>query len=202
MLLTPFELRDVGERSAGLPTGTLTWAGPFDPATDEPWQVWQSGGMTEREYWQLRCEEFSVLTGAEPTMPAFLAHLYSAPPDRMIRQGAVSLIADAKRAGIPVGLLTNDLRSFHDKEWLEQMTILQEFEFIVEGKTDGVLKPDPAAYELILSRMGVTAGESVFIDDQPGNLTGAEAVGMRTVHLDPVHPDRGFASARGLLGLN
>jgi putative hydrolase of the HAD superfamily len=50
-------------------------------------------------------------------------------------------------------------------------------------------------------RMGVTPEECVFIDDQPGNLAGAEAVGMRSVHLDPVDPGSGFARARDMLGL-
>jgi putative hydrolase of the HAD superfamily len=50
-------------------------------------------------------------------------------------------------------------------------------------------------------RMGVEPSECVFIDDQPVNLAGAEAVGMQCVHLDPVDPAPGFARARLLLGL-
>jgi FMN phosphatase YigB (HAD superfamily) len=49
--------------------------------------------------------------------------------------------------------------------------------------------------------MGVAPEECVFIDDQPGNIVGAEAVGMRTVHLDPVDPDPGYEQARHMLGL-
>jgi len=41
----------------------------------------------------------------------------------------------------------------------------------------------------------------VFIDDQPVNLRGAEAVGLTPVHLDPVQPADGFRQARELLGL-
>jgi FMN phosphatase YigB (HAD superfamily) len=50
-------------------------------------------------------------------------------------------------------------------------------------------------------RMGAEPADCVFIDDQPGNLAGAEAVGMRTVHLDPVNPGPGFTEARQMLGL-
>jgi putative hydrolase of the HAD superfamily len=51
-------------------------------------------------------------------------------------------------------------------------------------------------------RMGVDPSECVFVDDQPGNLAGAQAVGMQCVHLDPVDPAPGFALARALLGLD
>ena len=201
VLLTPFELRAVGERSLGLPPGTFDWAGPFDPESDADWRTFQAGGMSERDYWARRCQEFHVLSGEPAEMPYFMAHLYSGSEDELVRPGARQLIADAKAAGIPVGVLTNDLTAFHDQEWLDRMSILAEFDFMVDGRTDGVLKPDPRAYELMAQRMGVDASECVFVDDQPGNLAGAEAVGMRSVHLDPLDPDSGFAAARAMLGL-
>ena len=201
VLLTPFELRAVGERSLGLPLGTLAWAGPFDPESDADWRTFQAGGMSEREYWARRCQEFHVLSGEPAEMPYFMAHLYSGSEEELVRPAARQLIADAKAAAIPVGVLTNDLTAFHDQEWLDRMTILREFDFMVDGRSDGVLKPDPRAYELMAQRMGVDPSECVFVDDQPGNLAGAEAVGMRSVHLDPVDPGPGFAKARAMLGL-
>jgi len=201
VLLTPFELRSVGERSMGLPAGTLAWTGPFDPSADEDWRTFQSGGMTEREYWDRRAEEFHDLTGEPAAMPPFMAHLYSGSEDELVRPQARALIADAKAAGIPVGVLTNDLTAFHDRAWLDRMTVLREFDHMVDGRTDGVMKPDPAAYLLMADRMGVQPSDCVFIDDQPGNLAGAQAVGMQPVHLDPVDPEPGYARARQLLGL-
>lgn len=185
----------------GLAPGSLTWTGPFDPDSDEDWRTFQAGGMKETEYWRRRCEEFAELTGEPATMPNFMAHLYAGTVDELTRPAARQLIADAKAAGIPLGLLTNDLRSFHDQEWVDNMTVLAEFDYTVEGRTDGVMKPDPRAYELMVERMGVPAQECVFIDDQRVNLEGARAVGMQTVYLDPVDPESGFAQARALLGL-
>ena len=202
VLLTPFELRSVGERSLGLPAGTLAWAGPFDPDSVIDWRVFQSRGMNEREYWARRCEEFAELSGEPAEMPYFMAHLYSGSEDELVRPAARQLILDAKAAGIPVGILTNDLTAFHDQEWLDRMTILREFDYMVDGRTDGVHKPDPRAYRLMAERMGVDPSECVFVDDQPGNLAGAQAVGMQCVHLDPVDPAPGFALARALLGLD
>lgn len=40
-------------------------------------------------------------------------------------------------------------------------------------------KPDPAFYRSCLESLGVTAAESLFIDDREVNIRGAEAVGIR-----------------------
>ncbi|MCR5790547.1 MAG: HAD family phosphatase [Lachnospiraceae bacterium] len=44
-----------------------------------------------------------------------------------------------------------------------------------------MVKPDTAIYRECLSRFGLTAEESIFIDDTPDNVKGAESVGMRGV---------------------
>ncbi len=201
VLLTPFEVRRVGERQLGLEPGTLSWTGPFDPESDEDWREFQAGRINEREYWANRVEEFAALTGQPASMKVMCGYLYSGSEDELVRPAARALIRDAKAAGIPVGVLTNDLTAFHDEQWLARMTIIGEFESMVDGRTEGVMKPDPAAYRLMLDRMGVPAEGTVFIDDQPVNLRGAEAVGMVPVHLDPVDPEPGFRLARTLLGL-
>jgi len=201
VLLTPFELRSVGERALGLAPGTFAWTGPFEPAADPDWQVFQSGGMNEREYWARRVEEFAALTGQPPTMPDLCRYLYSGDEDELVRPGARRLMRDAKAAGIPVGALTNDLTSFHDEQWLARMGVIREFDVLVDGRTEGVYKPDPAAYRIILERMDVQPEQTIFIDDQPVNLRGAEDVGLIPVHLDPTDPGPGFRLARSLLGL-
>lgn len=201
VLLTPFELRHVGERDLGLAAGTFAWTGPFDPDADTDWQVFQAGGMTEREYWARRAEEFAGLTGEPATMPALCAHLYSGAEEELVRPEARALLRDAKAAGIPVGALTNDLTAFHDADWIARMGILTEFDVLVDGKTEGVMKPDPRSYQLVLDRLGVPAEGTVFVDDQPVNLRGAEVVGLTPVHLDPTDPAPGFRLARTLLGL-
>ena len=81
------------------------------------------------------------------------------------------------------------------------MGILREFDVLVDGRTEGVMKPDPRAYTLVLERLGVPAEGTVFVDDQPVNLRGAEVVGLTPVHLDPTDPSGGFRLARSLLGL-
>jgi len=201
VLLTPFELRHVGERDLGLEAGTFAWTGPFDPDADSDWRAFQSGDMNEREYWARRAVEFGELTGEAATMPALCSHLYSGTEEELVRPGARRLLDDAKAAGIPVGVLTNDLTSFHDEEWLARMGIIREFDVLVDGRTEGVYKPDPRSYAIIVDRMRVDPATTIFIDDQPVNLEGAEVAGLTPVPLDPTDPAPGFRLARSLLGL-
>lgn len=201
VLLTPFEVRVVGERNLGLAPGSLTWSGPFDPDADHDWQAFQAGDMNEREYWAIQAQRFAELTGLEPDMPTMMAPLYAGEEHELVRPEARRLIEDAKAARIRVGIHTNDLTSFHDAEWLERMTVLKEFDVMVDGRTDGVYKPEAASYELMIERMGMDPGDIVFIDDQLVNIRGAEAAGMVCVHLDVTNPHPAYERARALLGL-
>ncbi len=98
-------------------------------------------------------------------------------------------------------MLTNDLTLFHDSEWIAGVTIISEFDAMVDGRQDGVFKPDPVAYRLMCERMGVPIEGTVFVDDQPVNLRGAQSFGMIPIHLDPCSPAEGFQHARAALGL-
>jgi len=44
-----------------------------------------------------------------------------------------------------------------------------------------VIKPDPRLYRILLDRYGLKAEECVFIDDNPANVAGAEAVGIKGI---------------------
>jgi hypothetical protein len=79
--------------------------------------------------------------------------------------------------------------------------VLDEFDVIVDGRRDGVMKPDPAAFRLVCERLGVPTEGTVFVDDLHSNLDGAVAVGMVPVFLDVTHPELAFAETRRLLGL-
>jgi len=186
----------------GLPAGTFTWTGPFDREADPDWQAVQDGTLKERAYWDVRAKVFSDLTGEPATMPQFFSHLFDGTPDEVTRASARQLMAEVKSAGIPLGLLTNDMHTFHDAAWIESMApVLEQFDVIVDGKRDGVLKPDPAAFRLVCDRMGVPTEGTVFIDDLKSNLEGAVAVGMVPVFVDVTKPDEAFALARTYLGL-
>ncbi len=56
---------------------------------------------------------------------------------------------------------------------------------IVYSHEVGLAKPDPAAYELVTRRLGIEAGEVLFLDDVEANVVAARALGWHAVlHRD------------------
>jgi epoxide hydrolase-like predicted phosphatase len=84
----------------------------------------------------------------------------------------------ARASGIRTGLLSNSWgveRYPHDQ-------LPELFDAVVISGQEGVRKPDEAIYQIAIDRLALPAEEIVFVDDLPGNLKPARALGMITVH--------------------
>jgi putative hydrolase of the HAD superfamily len=68
-------------------------------------------------------------------------------------------------------------------KWLADWDILHLFDVIVCSGEEGIVKPDPAIYELTLARLGVEPGEAIFVDDSPGHVEAARALGLHGIHF-------------------
>lgn len=90
-------------------------------------------------------------------------------------------LSDLKASGYNIYLLTN---------YPEEMFALHcktQFDFL--GYTDGMVvsshvkltKPDSRIYECLLSKYGIEASESVFLDDRADNTAAAAALGFKTI---------------------
>ena len=60
---------------------------------------------------------------------------------------------------------------------------LRLLEGMVVSGYEGIVKPDPAIYELLLRRYGLDARDCIFIDDNQDNVAGAAAVGIRGIRF-------------------
>jgi epoxide hydrolase-like predicted phosphatase len=102
-------------------------------------------------------------------------------PDEAMLAGVLA----ARRAGVRTAMLSNSWgEERYDRARLEALFDA----WVISGEV-GLRKPDPAIYELAAERLGLPPSECVFVDDLPGNLKPARALGMATV----VH--RGDAAA-------
>ena len=183
VLLTPFELIGKAEETLG----SMSWRGPFDTTTDPEYVRWQAGEITEREYWSARGAPFGL------DLRGLMSHFYEPPGDYLVRPEMVDLVVRHRDAGRVVGVLTNDMHAFHGPEWMDGISVIGEFDFIVDGSITGFLKPDPRAFQLALDAFGgPDPADVVFVDDQRINLRGAEAVGISTVFFDPTDTSGSF----------
>ncbi len=197
---TLFETHDLSERALGLAPGTLTWRGPFDPATDAPFAAMQAGEMTEREYWALRMTETAALVGETWTaFPQFLARVRGDDPEAVIRPEALAAMAKVKDAGWKLAILSNELDLFYGADFRTKLPFLAEFDLIVDATYTGVLKPDIRAFQFVTDGLGLPAAACVFVDDQKKNLQGAAEVGMPFVHFDVTRPGESYAQALEML---
>jgi putative hydrolase of the HAD superfamily len=199
---TLFETHATTERALGLPAGTLTWRGPFDPASDPLWREMQADRLSERDYWLQRTREVGALVGEEwDRMETFVQRARGADPVAVIRPEAVAAIEATKAAGIRLAVLSNELDLFYGAGFRERLPLLRDFDVIVDATHTGILKPDPRAYAAVTTALGVAAADCVFVDDQARNVAGAERAGMQTVHFDVTSPAASYRAALHMLGI-
>ena len=92
--------------------------------------------------------------------------------------GMEALVRDLKKRGYGLYGLTN---------WSRETFPLVRDRYPVLGLLDGMVvsgeemtaKPGPGLYRILLERFGLRAEECLFIDDNPVNIAGGEAVGIR-----------------------
>lgn len=85
-----------------------------------------------------------------------------------------SLLAHARAAGVATGVLSN---SWGLDPYPMDRLVAAVDEVVLSGEV-GLRKPDPAIYRLAADRLGVAVEACVFVDDLPGNVAAAEALGM------------------------
>lgn len=197
---TLFETHDLTERALGLAPGTLTWRGPFDPASDALWREMQAGHISERDYWMQRTREVGRRVGEEWTrMEQFVQRARGADPAAVIRPEAVATVEAVTQAGKRLAILSNELDLFYGADFRRQLPLLERFELIVDATYSGVLKPDARAYAALTEGLGLPPAACVFVDDQPRNVEGARRAGMQAVHFDVRAPGASFCEALRLL---
>lgn len=199
---TLFETHALSEAALGLPSGTLRWRGPFDPASDPLWRAMQADAISERDYWLARSREVGQLLGEDwQDMQTFVRRARGADVQAVIRPEAVDAIARARAAGCKLAVLSNELDLFYGADFRQRLPLLEQFDVIIDATHTGILKPDPRAYAQCLHALGVNAADVVFVDDQLRNIEGARRCGWQTVHFDVQAPAVSYHQALQLLGV-
>jgi putative hydrolase of the HAD superfamily len=133
-------------------------------------------GQSAEDYWAAVGERAGVRFGGDTVRALTDTDLLSwSNADETM----VSLVTELGTAGHVIGLLSNIVEGLvpvfeaRHKDWLAHFTAL------TYSCDIGVTKPDPRAYEIAASRLGVELTDCLFIDDTEVNVVGAREVGMR-----------------------
>lgn len=94
--------------------------------------------------------------------------------------GMYELIQELKRDGVGVYGLTNWPAATFAEARRRFRTMASIDSYVVSSSVK-LVKPDPAVYNLLLSKFNLNAEECVFIDDRTDNVCAAIAVGMKGI---------------------
>ena len=79
-------------------------------------------------------------------------------------------------------VLSNMSREFID--FLRRVPVYRHFDGEVVSCEEGICKPEPEIYRLLLDRYALDPAETLFIDDRPENVEAAEREGIVGFHYD------------------
>ena len=112
--------------------------------------------------------------------------------------GAVAILAELKHAGYELHALTNwSAETFPFAR--ERFAFLDWFQTILVSADVGLIKPDPAIFQLLLGRIGRTPAECLYIDDNARNVAAAAALGFDAIAFHDAAQLRDALRRRGLL---
>jgi putative hydrolase of the HAD superfamily len=94
-----------------------------------------------------------------------------------------------------VGLISNAWSGM--RAWIAAKKFADVFDSMTISAEARVAKPDAQIYRIALAALGVAPAESVFIDDFPGNVAGARAVGMQAIQF--IRPEQALAELNQIL---
>jgi len=113
-------------------------------------------------------------------------------------EGTVEILAELKRSGVPRYGLTNfSAETFRPQH--QRFGFLSWFDGIVVSGEEGVIKPDPKIFRILLERYRIAPEEAVFIDDSPTNAAAATALGIHGIHFRSPEALRSELVSLGLL---
>jgi 2-haloacid dehalogenase len=93
--------------------------------------------------------------------------------------GSVAVLEELSGAGVRLLAITNwPGETFPAAR--ERFGFLGRFEGVVVSGDEGVTKPEPRLFEILVDRYGVDPSGSLFVDDAPANVEAAAALGFAT----------------------
>ncbi len=154
-------------------------AAEFPHMYGRPRRAYDRGDLTAEEYWkQIATEAGASLSAADvEKLRKWDVELWSS-----IDPNMMAWVDELNAAGMKTAILSNmhpDMVAHvrRECEWARKFTCA------VYSSELRVAKPEAAIYEHTLRCLEVAASQALFVDDNPENVRGAEAVGIRSLQM-------------------
>jgi len=114
-----------------------------------------------------------------------------------LRPGTVTFIEDLAAAGYRLAMLSNAPAEI--AEAVAGLPVAACFEHCAFSYSLRSVKPEPECYLAVLALLGAGPADVVFLDDRPGNVAGAQALGIRSVQFTDPGQARAALAAHGVV---
>ena len=112
-----------------------------------------------------------------------LAQNWQNPKSWPLTPGAKEVLGELKQRGYKLGVVSN---------WdallpgvLEATGLIGFFDYVAASALEGVAKPDPRIFQIVLGHLQVSPQETVHVGDSEDDVKGATAAGIRPILFDP-----------------
>ncbi|MGJ5828273.1 HAD family hydrolase [Streptomyces ossamyceticus] len=167
---------------AGIDAGDLAQA--FLAATERhgetPMAALETGTITERQMVDRILAELPVGAGRILADGQSFGELWFR--GRRANEPFLAFLRALRRDGYRLALLTNNVREW-EPLWRAQLPVDELFDVVVDSHREGVRKPEPEIYRILLDRLGTPAQRCLFVDDTEENCRAAAELGMRAVRF-------------------
>lgn len=192
---SPFEAFDRYDDGHGLPKGTLR-ALIRTSSEEGAWAALERGELNMEEFF-VALEAEADATGFQLDARKLMGLIGSSLGPRPEMARAITAI---REQGLSTAALTNNWTDEDRRSTPHALHEMLAFDVIVESAREGLRKPDPRIYALVLARLDALAPEVVFLDDLGINLKPAREMGMTTIKV--VDPHDALAELAQVLGFS
>ena len=196
---SPFEAFNRYEAERGLPRDFIRGINATNPA-DNAWARFESSRIGLEDF-DAAFREEALARGHDVPGRDVLALLSGDVRPRMVAA------LDHCRQHFRCACLTNNVKSGRgpgmagDEVRARAVAdVMARFDLVVESSVEGVRKPEPRAYEIVLERLGTRAERMLFLDDLGINLKPAAQLGMTTIKV--VSEEQALADLARATGLH
>jgi putative hydrolase of the HAD superfamily len=152
-----------------------TWLGPEGQleAMLNPIHALERGEMEVPHFEEVLAAELSKRSGTEVDASGLLARMFD---EFEHAHDMNALVRRAREIGIRTALLSNSWGDFYPRDLWDGM-----FDVVVISGEVGMRKPEPEIFHLTLGHLDLGAGDCVFVDDLPHNISAAADLGITGV---------------------